>query len=40
VTLRDELIATLNRIYFDKHRVGSLAEDLADGVLAVLEKRK
>ena len=40
MTLRDELIATLNRVYFEKRRVGSLAEDMADAVIALLEKRK
>jgi hypothetical protein len=38
--LRSELIAVLTRIYFSSERRGSLTEDMADAVLALLEKRK
>lgn len=40
MTLRDQMIAELNRVYFDKRRKGSMAEDMADAILKLLEKSK
>lgn len=40
MTLRDKMIAELNRIYFSKERKGSMAEDMADAMLALMEKAK
>lgn len=34
--LRAALIAELQRVYFEKQRKGSMAEDMADAVLAVI----
>jgi prepilin-type N-terminal cleavage/methylation domain-containing protein len=34
------LIAAITRIYFETNRKGSMAEDMADAVLAIIEKRK
>lgn len=38
--MRDKLIAELTRIYFSKDRKGSMAEDMADAVLALIAKEK
>ena len=40
MTLREKLITEFNRIYFSKQRKGSLAEDVADAFIVLLEKAK
>jgi len=40
MTLRDQMIAEITRIYFAKERKGSMAEDMADAILAILKRRK
>jgi hypothetical protein len=39
VTLREELIKAVTRIYFAPSREGSMAEAMTDAVLAVLAQR-
>lgn len=38
MSLRTDLIAALTRVYFSTDRKSSMAEDMADAVLAIIKK--
>jgi hypothetical protein len=39
MNLRNEIIAALSNVYFSKERKGTLMEDMADAVLAVVKRK-
>ena len=39
MTLRDKIIAEIRRVYYATERKGTMAEDMADAVLKLMERK-